>query len=668
MPATFHLHEFAQRVLYATTLEEKLAGPCVGARLIDDPRGAAIVGTTIPGRPADLRMRRDGVRANFPSKASLIDEEQRAVLMHFFANHELIAVELMALVLLKFPDAPKRFRLGVYQTLREEQMHARWYVNRMNECGVNFGDFPVSNLIWDQIAPMACPLDYVSRLSLTFEQANLDYSKFYAGVMHDAGDTKTAKILAQIYRDEINHVGYGLHWFRKWKEESRSDWDKFRSTLVFPLSPVRAKAVESVPFNAEGRRAAGLDEDFIDHLQVFEMSRGRTPDVFVFNPGCELDCLPGGAKSTPALNSLRRDLELLPLAFAKKDDVILVENQPSVQHLQTLRDAGFTLPEFITDLDELTTRRLRNLRPWGWSPTIVNQLTPWREHCTGHDETARSVSDPSAALSKRRTAGLRQRIAGAEATATTVCTSADEVAAEVKRLRENGHSSVVLKSEFGAAAHGNRCLFDDTPIDNASKWIAARFNEGQAILVEAWLPKVFEYSAHFDRRAAVNSRSTAKVTFRGFSRMKTNSRGQWQHSAAGAKFCRGLPPQLASHLQHKTGPLTRFQSEFPALLEALYHPHGYFGPIGIDAFVWKDPPSGQLRDQLVVEINARYTMGRAALELHHQLAKDKVLVFALEKTGTSPQWDSERTLLNSSALKTQWQASIYKMREWPALP
>ena len=215
MPTTFQLHEFARRVLYATTLEEKLTGPGVGARLIDDERGSAIVGTTIPGRPADLRMRRDGVRANFPSKASLIDEEQRAVLMHFFANHELIAVELMALVLLKFPDAPKRFRLGVYQTLREEQMHARWYVNRMSECGVNFGDFPVSNLIWNQIAPMASPLDYVSRLSLTFEQANLDYSKFYAGVLHNAGDTKTAKILAQIYRDEINHVGYGLHWFRK---------------------------------------------------------------------------------------------------------------------------------------------------------------------------------------------------------------------------------------------------------------------------------------------------------------------------------------------------------------------------------------------------------------------------------------------------------------------
>ncbi len=665
MPPTFQLHEFAQRILYATTLEEKLAGPGIGAKLVDDDRGPAIVGTTLPGRPAELRMRRDGVRANFPSKASLIDEEQRAILMHFFANHELIAVELMALVLLKFPDAPKRFRLGVYQTLREEQMHARWYVNRMRECGVNFGDFPVSNLIWNQIAPMASPLDYVSRLSLTFEQANLDYSKFYAGVLNDAGDTKTAKILDQIYRDEINHVGYGLHWFRKWKEESRSDWEQFRSNLVFPLSPVRAKAVESVPFNAEGRRAAGLGDDFIDHLQVFEMSRGRSPDVFLFNPGCELDCLPGGAKSTPALESLRRDLELLPLAFAKKDDVILVENQPTVQHLQTLREAGFTLPEFITDVNEISSRKLRNLRPWGWSPTSVNQLAPLRGLCTGHDENARNLSDPAAALSKRRTAELRERIACDNATSTNVCTTIDEIADEVYRLRECGHASVVLKSEFGAAAHGNRCLFDDTPIDKANDWITTRLSEGQAILVEAWLPKVFEYSAHFDRRAAVNANAASKVTFRGFSRMKTNGRGQWMHSAAGVKFCRGLQPELAAHLQHKSGPLTRFQSEFPALLETLYHPHGYFGPIGIDAFVWRDPLSDHLRDQLVVEINARYTMGRATLELQDQLAKDSVLVFALEKTGTAPQWEGKRTILSRSPLKSQWQASVYKMREWP---
>lgn len=44
-------------------------------------------------------------------------------MFHFLTNHELLAAELMALVLLKFPDAPKDYRAGVYEAMREEQMH-----------------------------------------------------------------------------------------------------------------------------------------------------------------------------------------------------------------------------------------------------------------------------------------------------------------------------------------------------------------------------------------------------------------------------------------------------------------------------------------------------------------------------------------------------------------
>ena len=52
-------------------------------------------------------------------------------LLHFFANHELLATELMALVLLKFPDAPAAFRKGVLETLKDEQEHTRLYIERM---------------------------------------------------------------------------------------------------------------------------------------------------------------------------------------------------------------------------------------------------------------------------------------------------------------------------------------------------------------------------------------------------------------------------------------------------------------------------------------------------------------------------------------------------------
>ena len=83
-------------------------------------------------------------------------------MLHFFANHELMAAELMALALLKFPDTPARFRRGVARTLRDEQEHLRLYMERMSASGVAFGRIPVSDFFWRAISPMPTPLDFVT--------------------------------------------------------------------------------------------------------------------------------------------------------------------------------------------------------------------------------------------------------------------------------------------------------------------------------------------------------------------------------------------------------------------------------------------------------------------------------------------------------------------------
>ena len=155
------LSAFAEKVLFSTSLDEKLTPP---EGLLSDTEPGKVIATDAmpePGRPVDLRMRpdKDAVRVPLPKGDQIADEEQRGILLHFFANHELLATELMALALLKFPDAPKAFRMGLLQTLKEEQRHTKWYMRRMEDCGVRFGDFPVSGFFWDMIAPMESPLD-----------------------------------------------------------------------------------------------------------------------------------------------------------------------------------------------------------------------------------------------------------------------------------------------------------------------------------------------------------------------------------------------------------------------------------------------------------------------------------------------------------------------------
>ena len=98
-------------MLLSDSLEEKLAAPT--EPLTDDVPGPALITPEAPGRPLALRMAERGDRVELPPERELHREEPRAVLLHLFANHELLATELMALAILKFPDAPRAFRKAV---------------------------------------------------------------------------------------------------------------------------------------------------------------------------------------------------------------------------------------------------------------------------------------------------------------------------------------------------------------------------------------------------------------------------------------------------------------------------------------------------------------------------------------------------------------------------
>jgi hypothetical protein len=105
------LRDFAEQILSATSLEEKLRCPEI---ITDERPGAPIEAPEAPGRPLELRFKGpSSAKADFPGLHGLEQERERGRLLHFFGNHELLATELMALALLRFPEAPAMFRQGV---------------------------------------------------------------------------------------------------------------------------------------------------------------------------------------------------------------------------------------------------------------------------------------------------------------------------------------------------------------------------------------------------------------------------------------------------------------------------------------------------------------------------------------------------------------------------
>lgn len=629
------LREFAERVLFATTLEEKLRCEAV---ITDDHPGTPLATPALPGRPPELRFRtRGSARADFPGFAALDQPRERGRLLHFFGNHELLATELMALALLKFPDAPPAFRRGVLNTLQDEQEHTRLYLERMRACGVEFGELPVSGYFWRCGAPMENPLDYVATLCLTFEQANLDFAGHFARGFAQVGDADTARLLDRIYHDEIGHVAYGLKWFRRWKNPRESDWDAFCHALKFPLSPQRAKGFT---VNVAGRRAAGFDPAFIAELEVYAQSKGRTPSVYVFNLFAEA-CLARGGAFQPGRHQvqLHRDLAALPLFLCRQDDIVLVPERPALEFLGTLKQAGFVLPEFVEVGDagidpggELARRKLGTLRPWAWAPDSAALLAPLLANVTGE---ARSVEQRFNAglaqlYSKAWSADWWRRMlvrnrpdelgpGGTWADESWLCPEwavgvavdrLDQALDAIAAIRARGHQRVIVKQAFAAAGQGALRLWEPELLETQRRWLANSTKAGRRLVVEPWLERVVDFSAQLEM-------GPQGLKLCGFTGLMNDPRGQFQGNWAESHHHRRVPPSVIEALG---GPadITRrvrllYQDLFAAL-EAELRRADFVGPVGIDAFVYRAGEGG-CRLKPVVEINPRHTMGRLTVEL-----------------------------------------------------
>jgi len=112
---------------------------------------------------------------------------------------------------------------------------------------------------------MKTPSEYLSMMALTFEAANLDFAFHYEKLFRDLGDIETADILKIVYEDEISHVGFGVNYLNRWKEDD-SLWDYYIKTLPYPLTPARSKGKT---FISEGRKKAKMSDSFIEKIRSY---------------------------------------------------------------------------------------------------------------------------------------------------------------------------------------------------------------------------------------------------------------------------------------------------------------------------------------------------------------------------------------------------------------
>ena len=267
------VREFCLRLLQQGDLATKLSPP--GSALCDDEPGPA-VWITRPARSPELAMA--GGAERLPRPGELADPAQRAACLARFAHHELMAAELFAWALLRWPALPAPLRRGWLGVLADEQRHCRLYLERLAALGSALHEHPRSNYFWKHAPAIAAsphgPRAFLCAMGLTLEQANLDFSLLYRDAFREAGDEASARVCQRVHDEEVTHVRLAAHWLRQLQlgAGSRSDADAYDEAVPFPLAASRAKGRR---FDVAARRRAGLSEEFIEHIRTARSSQNR---------------------------------------------------------------------------------------------------------------------------------------------------------------------------------------------------------------------------------------------------------------------------------------------------------------------------------------------------------------------------------------------------------
>lgn len=258
-----HYVDFAKNLLLGTSIEDKLLYP---KDLVFDQISQSFNLPKSPGRVKKIEF--DNSQVKFPKSSSFHLSDKRALALHFFANHELLAIEMMASALLMYPDIGSdmlQFKKGLVKTIQDEQKHLKLYMGRMKDFGVELGDFPLNDFFWRSMENLKTPTHFYSAMALTFESANLDFAQYYEKSFLAVEDNESAKIMRIVFEDEISHVALGAYWLNQWRGETDL-WSYFSTHLPGVMTPARAKGIH---FDRSSRERAGLDNDFLNHLEAF---------------------------------------------------------------------------------------------------------------------------------------------------------------------------------------------------------------------------------------------------------------------------------------------------------------------------------------------------------------------------------------------------------------
>lgn len=235
-----------------------------------------------PARPAAPRI----ARPRELPKRSAHTPAGRIALLHAVAHIELNAIDLACDLVARFaadgafeaePDQPdqavrRAFINDWLHVAEDEARHFTMVCDRLADYDAVYGDLPAHGGLWAAARDTAHDLS--ARLAvapLMLEARGLDASPAMITALNEAGDEKSAAVVATILTEEISHVAKGARWFRH--VCGRRGVDPREAFAA--AAAVHAPGVVKPPFNRKARGAADVPECWYMDVAAHTLSTSR---------------------------------------------------------------------------------------------------------------------------------------------------------------------------------------------------------------------------------------------------------------------------------------------------------------------------------------------------------------------------------------------------------
>lgn len=263
-------------------------------------------------------------------------------------------------------------------------------------------------------------------------------------------------------------------------------------------------------------------------------------------------------------NPICLQLQFLPCLYADKRDLIGVSSLPEAQTHPGLSPLS-ALPPFD------------RVKFWGASPAITELL---------NQENVPLSLPPWSAVqkvnSKRFSFSLSPPLPGA-------CLLSDPE--QLESWWKTRRQLSVLKSCFGVAGRGKLLLRSHSPVESAMEFCQRQWSQNLPVVAEPWMSRLLDFSSQWEIHPN-------GIEYLGPTLMTNTPQGVYQSTVVGDVEAK-LAPYLNEHLDFAREALQVIRDE------------GYWGPVGIDAMVYKDPEPVL---HPIVEVNARQTMASTAIK------------------------------------------------------